>query len=152
MLLNLEKLFDSDCLRLCNCAQIVAQKVYNHNIFGAILGILRKKTSVSRVLVRRFAALNRAFHRFCQNLVAFQPKKQLGRKRHNCLIIVANKGIIRCFLLLKQFLVQLKSVCARFENHRICVIDLICVSRSNLLLNKIKSAPVLGKINHRDKR
>ena len=61
--------------------QVVAEQIDDHQIFGALLGIVAEHRGERAILVRRSAAPRRALHRLGGQLHAVEREEQFGRQR-----------------------------------------------------------------------
>src|SRR5690606_19096249 len=56
-------------------AQIIAQEIYNHHIFGAIFFALLEPARIFFIFLERRSALDRTFYRFCFDVAIFYVDK-----------------------------------------------------------------------------
>ena len=151
--LDREKLWDAHGPRHAYAADVIAQKVHDHQGFGAVLGIRLQKEAAARILCRIRATRLRAFHGpGFDPPVSVGAKEQLGRARQDCR---QASRLYQCAIAHRLYGAEGRIKCLRrtLSRHtqRKGEVSLIDVARADIVMHGLKSPRITRRIPVRHK-
>ncbi len=123
---------------LRHAAEVVAQQVDDHQVFGTVLGVERQVGGAARVDFRIAARRRRTLHRPRQQGAGRVAHEQLGREREQgAAVRQANQGAIRHRLARAQPLVQGEHRAEGIEAQAVGVVHLVGVAGCDVVADAV---------------
>ena len=121
---------------LSNAANIIADHIDNHNIFGSILRRISQCLRLFPIIGKSESARKRPLHRARSDHAIFQFKKQLRRRRTNGELIRFNECAVSTLLRGSQIAKERKRIALKVGIEPERIIHLIGIPRRDVLLNR----------------